>query len=384
MRQLHCRSAQDWACMLTVFDCVARTDKTRKKRSEGLFAYWNRSARPGTVASRTLIEDWFARVPSAEQPELRSRFRCASELDCSPFQELCLHELLLRQDCTLSFHPAVSGTDKRPDYRVLQPNGTDFILEARSSSAVSTGPQINPRRNRIRDWLQDFKLDGFSIGIGELTAGSRDIPLRSIERHIREEAGKSPANGASFFPIRTFETADGWRLRLDLIRSLDNADSGEVRYEAWSGVGTGPSFALLAALRKKGGRYGDELDLPFVIALNSSDSMSGDRVFDQTLFGESQASNSLRSSSGFWGTAEGPVYRRVSAVLFTTNLWPETILTGQVWACLYLNPWAYRPYHGVLTKLDTVRYENGALRRDSGAPIHRLLGSELLDSSLWK
>jgi hypothetical protein len=370
--------------MLTVFDCVARTDTTRKKRSEGLFAYWNRSARPGTNASRELIEDWFSRVPAAEQAELRSRFRRDVEMDCSPFQELCLHEFLLRQNCALSFHPALSGTDKRPDYRVLQPNGTDFILEARSSSAISTGPQINTRRNRIRDWLQDFKLPGFSIGIGELTAGSRDIPRRSIERHIREEAEKNSTNDSSFFPIRPFETADGWRLRLDLIRSLGNADSGEVRYESWSRVGISPSFALLAALRKKGGRYGDELDLPFVIALNSSDSMSGDRVFDQTLFGESQTSNSPRSSSGFWGTAEDPVYRRVSAVLFTANLWPETILTGQVWACLYLNPWAHRPYHGVLTKLDTVKYENGVLRRDPGTPIHRLLGSELLDSSLWK
>lgn len=305
-------------------------------------------------------------------------------MDCSPFQELCLHELLLRQNCAVSFHPALAGTDKRPDFRVLQPSGTDFILEARSSSAVSTGPQINPRRNRIRDRLQDFKLGGFSIGIGELTAGSKDIPWRSIEKHIREEAEKGPASGSNCFSIRPFETADGWRVKLTLIRSLDKEDSGEVRYEAWAGSGVSPSAVLLAALRKKGGRYGDELDMPFVIALSSCDSMSGDRVFDQTRFGKSQASNSPRSSFGFWGTAEDPVYRRVSAVLFTTNLWPETILTGQVWACLYLNPWAYRPYHGVLTKLDTVIYENGALRRDPGVPIHRLLGSELLDSSLLK
>ncbi len=368
--------------MLTVFDSIARKDATKKRRSEGLFAYWNRSAQPGTGASRRLIEDWFSRVPTAEQVELRSRFRRAGEIDCSPFQELSLHELLLRQECALSFHPALIGTDKRPDYRVLQPDGTPFILEARSSSAISTGPQINARRNRIRDRLQKLKLDGFSIGIGELTAGGKDVPWRAIERHIREEAERG-STSAAHFPIRPFETADGWRLRLTLIRSLDSADSGGVRFEGWAGSGESPSAALLAAFRKKGGRYGDELDVPFVIALNSCDAMCGNRVFEETLFGEPQSSASVIFSAGFWGTPDHPVYRRVSAVLFTTNLWPETILMGQVGSCLYLNPRAYRPYQGVLTQLATVRYDNGSLRRDHGLPLHQLLGTELMDSSLW-
>ena len=56
---------------------------------------------------------------------------------------------------------------------------------------------------------------------------------------------------------------------------------------------------------------------------------------------------------------------------------------GQVYACLYLNPWAHRPYEGVLTKLDTMTGHCGGLLRKIGATIHRLLGVDPLDSSFW-
>src|SRR5260370_35218992 len=120
--------------MVTVFDRTARTDASPKKRAESIFTYRNRSARPGDVTSRALIEDWFSRTPSPEREELRARFRCDDEIDCSPFQELCLHELLLRQQCTLVPHPRLVGTEKGPDDLVSQPEGADFIVEATSAN----------------------------------------------------------------------------------------------------------------------------------------------------------------------------------------------------------------------------------------------------------
>ena len=40
-------------------------------------------------------------------------------------------------------------------------------------------------------------------------------------------------------------------------------------------------------------------------------------------------------------------------------------------------------YDGVLTKLPTLRFENGALRQDAGAPLHKLLKLRLRDSTMW-
>jgi len=102
--------------MTKVFDCRTKTDTDRKKLSESIFAYWNRSAQPSAEASRALIEDWFSQLPEVEQNSFRSRFRSGSDPDCgAAFQELCLHELLLRQRCQMSFHHAVAGTTNRPD-----------------------------------------------------------------------------------------------------------------------------------------------------------------------------------------------------------------------------------------------------------------------------
>jgi hypothetical protein len=100
---------------------------------------------------------------------------------------------------------------------------------------------------------------------------------------------------------------------------------------------------LRVSLEKKGSRYG-QLAMPYVIAVNSSDMMLTRRDFQDTVFGsppEFAAPGSPRDI-GFWGTAAAPKYTRVSAVLFTKNLCPPTLLMGQVYACLYFNPWARR------------------------------------------
>lgn len=115
----------------------------------------------------------------------------------------------------------------------------------------------------------------------------------------------------------------------------------------------------------------------YVTAVNSLDVMRTDHDFEKTLFGDVlQTSTTPGSRSlSFWGRPKAPSHRRVSAVLFTTNLWPATLLMGQVYACLYLNPWANEPYSGMLTRLPTFRFENGTLCESRGVPLHILLNA---------
>ena len=56
---------------------------------------------------------------------------------------------------------------------------------------------------------------------------------------------------------------------------------------------------------------------------------------------------------------------------------------GQVYACLYLNPWPTHSYDGVLAKLPTFRFENGEVREYLGAPLHELLKLRLRDKAIW-
>ena len=151
---------------------------------------------------------------------------------------------------------------------------------------------------------------------------------------------------------------------------------GTVLHEAWNRTSSGASYPLLGALRKKGNRYGNQLAMPYVIAVSSFDGMLTDGDFEETLFGDPSEAHAVRASKddgltrGFWGTAKTPNHRRVSAVLFTKNLWPPTVLTGQVYSCLYLNPGRIGLMKAYSPSYCTAKHEHGKLRRFPGAAIH--------------
>ncbi len=186
-----------------MFDTNAQTDAGRKNLSESVFAYLNRSATPGSAACRALMEDWMSHVPASEQQEFRSRFRSADNVQFgSAFQELFLYEFLRGQNCALDFHPPISGTSKRPDFIVCQPSTSNFVLEARTATEIASGPQSNPRGDRIRDFLRQMNLDGHKLGIDELTVGARDLPQRALRKHIADAiaTGSGKPDGVVRYP----------------------------------------------------------------------------------------------------------------------------------------------------------------------------------------
>ncbi len=326
---------------MTVFDCDTQTDTDRKNLPESVFGYLNRSAKRGSAAIRALMEGWLAQVPISERSEFCSRFRsCDDTQFVAAFQELFLHEFLRRQMCVLEFHPIIPGNSKRPDFRVCPPHGHDFILEARVATDVASGPKSNPRGDRIREFLRQVELDGCRLGIDELTVGTKDLQQKALRKHIVDAIAAHRDKGDSSSRIPEYTTADGWRIRLTAFssRRYGNGGSSTVMQEAWSRTWSGPSYPLREALRKKAGKYGP-LGMPYVIAINSADVMLTDRDFDETLFGVRPgitiAGMTDKLARGFWGTEHAPDHRRVSAVLFTKNLWPATVLMGQVYACLY-------------------------------------------------
>jgi hypothetical protein len=334
------------------------------------------------------METWLGRILESERASFCVRFRSGDDQQfASALQEITLHELLRRQGCMLRFHPNVPGTAKQPDFMVQQPNGPVFLLEACTSTHIAGGPSGGTRAHRVRDFLDGLSLQGYLIAIEEFVEGTTDLQQRLLAEHIEDAMrAAAPSYSPESISIPPFITADGWRIKLTaLSKSRYGTRHRSVMHEGWSRTWTGPSYPLRDSLKEKGGRYGNLLAMPYVIAVNSADAMLADRDLQDTLFGapsEFAAPGSPRDH-GFWGTAAAPNHTRVSAVLFTKNLWPETLLMGQVYACLYLNPWPAQPYRGVLTKLETFRLENGALRESSGAPLHRLLKLRLRDSSIW-
>lgn len=108
--------------------------------------------------------------------------------------------------------------------------------------------------------------------------------------------------------IPLFAKPDGWRIKLTAYaESKYGPRSTTVMQEAWSRTWDGPSYPLRDVLEKKASRYG-QLGMPYVIAVNSSDMMHGDRDFQDTLFGSPPqfAAPGSPPDIGFWGTAASP------------------------------------------------------------------------------
>jgi hypothetical protein len=285
---------------------------------------------------------------------------------------LCLQELLIRRGCTITLHPSVPGSTNRPDFKVVEPGGSQFLLEARSSTEVTTGPEYGPRYNLILDFLRTHEIEEFLLGVNELNAGPKNLRIKLLTKHIDSALSSRVADNDGRVEIPPFES-DGWRIRVAAFpRGLYPHRTG-LLYLGSSRTWTGSSYPLFKALKKKAGRYGNELSVPLVLAVSSFDAMLTDRDYHDQLLGP----------HGLWGTVTNPLYRRVSAVLFTKSLWPETLLTGHVESRLYLNPFADRPFRGTLDKLDTFKLEDAAWRRRPGRALCELLELPQYDSSLW-
>jgi hypothetical protein len=297
--------------MITVFDEARKTDTARKKRHESLYSYLSRSANPDSTAGRRLIEEWFSRFPADEQTNLRSRFQSGRDKDFhSAFQELFLYELVMRLGGKLTIHKRLAETEKLIDFEVLQPDGTEFRLEAVSSAAALSGHDNSPRGIEASDFLDCFILDGYSLGIDQLVAGTENLQQTLLATHIRGGLQKTAAGDAGRVSVPLFKTEDGWGIKVTAIPNDSNwsATDGRINYVALSRTRSDPSRQLLAALKKKGTRYGKQ-GIPYVIAVNNLEPFLDESAFDDALFGQRPQTpmpdtTTMNRGSGFWGTTK--------------------------------------------------------------------------------
>jgi hypothetical protein len=89
------------------------------RRAEGRYTFLNRTARPYFVATRDMLEEWFAHLPPEGQSGLRSRFRADNPgQHIAAFWELYLHEVHRRLGYELEYEPELPNTSRKPDFLV--------------------------------------------------------------------------------------------------------------------------------------------------------------------------------------------------------------------------------------------------------------------------
>ena len=384
---------------MKLFDEIERNDYELAQYAEPLFAYLNRTARVEFARIRRELEEWFTRYPASGQAELRARFR--SDIDSqhqSAFFELFLHELLLRLGCQVTIHPTVPNVARTPDFLVKSPDGERFYIEATIATNESAAEAASrARMNAVYDVLNrvvdspDFflwiKIDG---------APKTPPPARRIasfvSAHLAEldpdqitrlyESGRIEE-----IPRWSFEH-EGWEIEFKPIPKKNEA-RGKPGVRPIAVQSTGVRWVdrrtpIRDAITEKAGRYG-VLDLPYVVAVNVLEFIDEIDILE-ALFGKEQFTILLSKSGpaetvntrmsrlpdGAWSGTGGPRYTRVSAVLLATRLSVYNIPRANF--RLYHNPWAYRPYQSVLTRLPQAVPRDNRMEHIDGESTEAIFG----------
>lgn len=374
---------------------MVRTDDSPQEYTEPFFTFLNRSADAEISQIRDRLEEWFQRYPEEERAELQSRMLAGNDSFNAALLELYLHRALTIAGCTVAVHPQIEAAEgKRPDFLVIEPSGSKFLLEARVATGISD--EERGAEARMDDFLErvsrlnsDYMLDVRTSG-----AQPHGFGIRAFMAWIKGELGKldyssiraSHAEKDSK-PVELKYPNDEWEVRINVYaKSEENrGTSGSLISYSTGARCIDPYGHVRDAVQRKASRYG-QLPLPYLIAV--LDLGTGDDVRDatQALFGKLMISwrvdgttdrepEIFREPDGAWQTPFGPKATRVSGVLILKHLtvWDPTRTISR----LYLNPWATKPYSGLLEQMPrcVVDASAGELTYPGG----RSIGAWLMD-----
>ncbi len=375
-----------------LFDEVEREYAGPKHYAEPRFAYMNRSARPEIERIRHVLEDWFSRYPSEEQPDLRARFKSTDDIQHDgAFFELFLHELVIKQKCKVVVHPELPHSTRSPDFLVISPDGKEFYLEAVIATDKSKEEQAAIRRiNTVYDVLNQLDSPDFFLKVKVHGVPRMPPPARKWRTFLADRLAELSVGNASNSPPWRLKSAT-WDVEFEPIpKSAATRGRKGVRplgafVESVHWVDC--RSPIRNAVSKKAKWYG-QLCKPYIVAVNVIceyveeqdvvDALFGDVVYE-VMWGGSRkpVSGEKRIPNGAWKPKSGT---RVSAVLVAFGLKPWNI-TGvksrdiaPAFAYLYLNPWAKQPSPSFLNCFPRLYVEDDRILREGGESPASLLG----------
>lgn len=204
---------------VNIFSAVERTDPSPPGHGESHSQFIDRVAGPFWDQVRNLVEDWFSRLCSDAQADVRGRLRSRDDRQSKgAFFELYLHECLLRMGYAVTCHPQVDGTSRRPDFLAEKDGGAVYV-EARSASPSDIAVGADARVNTLYESLDKLNSPDFYLWIDVDRQGGdllRARPLRSALKEwltdLDPDAYGDRGTGRRDFPGLRYE-ANGWRIQ---------------------------------------------------------------------------------------------------------------------------------------------------------------------------
>jgi len=319
--------------MEKLFEDKVRLDSSPGKYNDNTFDFIDRSAMPEVENIREVLNSWFDRYPSNESLELKKRLQVSFP---PTFYELFLHELFLQQGFTITIHPIVPGTDRKPDF-LLSKGNIEFYAEAKDAQGKSENEiGIEKIENAIYDGLNNMNSPDFFLMKRKLILKSGQPSIKKINLHFETEMQKYDADVISEqkevtgLPHVSYED-DKVFIEMTLIPKIKSARGKAGIRPYGGGMGNviigGSDESIFYALKQKASRYG-EVDKPYIICVNSTNDFGAtEHGVKSALFGSLSFTYSTdpanrnerleHSNDGFFFGERGPQFTRVSGVLVT-------------------------------------------------------------------
>ena len=344
---------------MPLFDDFERHDASPGGHGEDYFTFLNRADGPVWARIRCVLDQWFVDYPTDHAADLRGRFRSRLPgAHLSAWWELYLHHLFSRLQYTVTVHPEVADTSRRPDFEMTSGEQRFYVEGAVVFSGI-----VDDTRDEVREgWIMDAVNRGtnpnFYVGIefeqlGEKRPRDRDVykPLEQWLDTLDPDVAIAQYDETRTLPERTFCIGD-WRVRF---RAFPLKAEARGAVDPGPLLGAGPPSAgrvddvpqLRDTLKHKRGRYG-HLQAPLIVAINCATSSVHDEDVADALYGslayqfhvdEPGAGKAVRMPDGAWIDENGPRGQRMSALLVASRLHMGTVTERG--PRLWLHPWAH-------------------------------------------
>ena len=343
-----------------IFDGGERTDTQPAKHGESTYEFLNRVAGDYWQHPRALMQTWLDGITEDQDySDLRQRFRSRDDDQFrSAYLELYLHECLVRAGYTVTIHPVVPGSSRRPDFRADR-DGQVLFVEAIAPGTSVEAKAAAQRRAVLFDTVNRLGDPNFMLWLEDLIEGSSppaSARLRTDLRSWLADLDPDSIPDMASAPTRRWQH-DGWSVTFRAIPKKPEARGSRPNDRAIGVYGHGEASLIdevpkiIKALSAKHHAYGN-LGGPFIIAVgtyifdtdgwHSTNAMYG-RVaveIDESPTGE-MLTREVRRPDGYFGVPPAWDNNHVSGVLLVNQLMPYYVQRAEV--ALWRHPLPLHP-----------------------------------------
>jgi hypothetical protein len=354
--------------------------------TESTFHFLNRADGPLWQRTREVCEEWYAGYPDSDG-DLRARFRSdAISQHFAAWWELYIFMAFRRLGYDVEVHPAVPGTEKRPDFRVSRGMAGMFVeCAAMAGDDVVENPAgqawiiqcINNARNP--DFMVQVEITGVGTDhptVDEIVRPIEDW-LAALDYDVLSELFDTSMDAAE----EIFEFRD-WEVRIVALPVNEESRGRDRRMVGVNFTGVrelNEEGKIRTVLRKKGSRYGT-LDEPLIVALLSLSSFTNEREMTNAVFGsvgvtyehDLESAHVVRQQDGYWRPPPSKRGSRIAGVLFGESKLKPWWVADQL-PELWLNPWAPTPVAAALPFTTHTADDNGNLTSTAAGTTLRQL-----------